>query len=204
VGNAAEVDLASGRPAGGLVEDPDLELVRRVGAGDGPACAALVDRHLARIVGLAGRMLGSRADAEDVAQEVFLRVWQQAGRWRAGEARFSTWLHRVTVNLCQDRLRRRREVGIEAAGDPPSLEPLPGAGLQRNAVVARVEAALGQLPERQRSAILLSHYQELGNVEAAAVLGVSVEALESLLARGRRRLKEILAGEAGDLMGEWR
>ena len=196
--------MASGRPASGPVEDPDLELVRRVGAGDGPACAALVDRHLARIVGLAGRMLGNRAEAEEVAQDVFLRVWQQAGRWRAGEARFSTWLHRVAVNLCHDRLRRRRETTLEAAGDPPSPDPPPGAALQRAAVVARVEAALQQLPERQRTAILLSHYQELGNIEAAAVLGVSVEALESLLARGRRRLKEILAGEVGDLMGEWR
>ena len=195
--------MAHGRPAG-PVEDPDLDLVRRVGAGDGPACAALVDRHLARILGLAGRMLGSRADAEEVAQEVFLRVWQQAGRWRAGEARFSTWLHRVAVNLCQDRLRRRRETSLEAAGDPPSPDPPPEAALQRDAVVARVGEALRQLPERQRTAILLSHYQELGNVEAAAVLGISVEALESLLARGRRRLKELLAGDVGDLMGEWR
>jgi len=195
--------LAHGRPAG-PVEDPDLDLVRRVGAGDGPACAALVDRHLSRILGLAGRMLGNRAEAEEVAQEVFLRVWQQAGRWRAGEARFSTWLHRVAVNLCQDRLRRRRETSLEAAGDPPSPDPPPEAALQRDAVVARVGAALRQLPERQRTAILLSHYQELGNVEAAAVLGVSVEALESLLARGRRRLKELLAGDVGDLMGDWR
>jgi RNA polymerase sigma-70 factor, ECF subfamily len=196
--------LAHGRPAGGPVDDPDLDLVRRVGAGDGPACAALVDRHLPRILGLAGRMLGSRADAEEVAQEVFLRVWQQAGRWRAGEARFSTWLHRVAVNLCQDRLRRRRETSLEAAGDPPSPDQPPEAALQRDAVVARVGAALRQLPERQRTAILLSHYQELGNIEAAAVLGISVEALESLLARGRRRLKELLAGDVGDLMGEWR
>ena len=195
--------MAHGRPAG-PVEDSDLDLVRRVGAGDGPACAALVDRHLSRILGLAGRMLGNRAEAEEVAQEVFLRVWQQAGRWRAGEARFSTWLHRVAVNLCQDRLRRRRETSLEAAGDPPSPDPPPEAALQRDAVVARVGAALRQLPERQRTAILLSHYQELGNVEAAAVLGVSVEALESLLARGRRRLKELLAGDVGDLMGDWR
>src|SRR5882724_8286355 len=101
--------LTAGRP----VEDPDLDLVRRAGSGDGPACAALVDGHLARVTALAGRMLGNRADAEDVAQEVFLRVWQQAAKWRAGEARFSTWLHRVTLNLCHDRLRRRREVALD-------------------------------------------------------------------------------------------
>lgn len=196
--------MAFGRPAGGPVEDPDLDLVRRAGAGDGPACAALVDRHLARITALAGRMLGNRADAEDVAQEVFLRVWQQAAKWRAGEARFSTWLHRVTLNLCHDRLRRRREVALEAAGDPPSGEPPPGADLQQAAVTARVQGALAQLPERQREAILLCHYQELGNIEAAAVLGVSIEALESLLSRGRKRLRELLITEASDLMGDLR
>src|ERR1700752_4436656 len=149
-------DCVAGRGTAGLpAEDPDLELVRRAGAGDGPACAALVDRHLARVTGLAGRMLGNRADAEEVAQEVFLRVWQQAHKWRSGEARFSTWLHRVTLNLCHDRLRRRRETSLDAAGDPPSGEPPPGSNLQRSAVVARVQAALAELPERQREAILL-------------------------------------------------
>ena len=196
--------MAFGRPAIGPAEDPDLDLVRRAGAGDGPACAALVDRHLARVTALAGRMLGNRADAEDVAQEVFLRVWQQAAKWRAGEARFSTWLHRVTLNLCHDRLRRRREVALDAAGDPPSGAPPPGADLQRRAVAARVQAALAQLPERQRDAILLCHYQELGNIEAAEVLDISVEALESLLSRGRKRLRELLTKEASDLMGDLR
>lgn len=194
--------MAAAGSAGAPLEDPDLDLVRRVGRGDGAACAALVDRHLPRIVALAGRMLGNRADAEEVAQEVFLRVWQQAARWRPGEAKFSTWLHRVAVNLCHDRLRRRRETGLDAAGDPPSGEPPPGTELQRRAVAARVERALAQLPERQRSAILLCHYQELGNIEAAAVLEVSVEALESLLARGRRRLRELLASDVADLLGE--
>jgi RNA polymerase sigma-70 factor (ECF subfamily) len=147
-------------------------------------------------------VLANRADAEEVAQEVFLRVWQQAAKWRAGEARFSTWLHRVTLNLCHDRLRRRRETALEAAGDLPTGSPPPGADLQRAAVAARVQRALTGLPDRQRDAILLCHYQELGNIEAAAVLGVSIEALESLLARGRRRLRELLAEEANDLMGE--
>jgi RNA polymerase sigma-70 factor (ECF subfamily) len=181
--------------------DPDLDLLRRIADGDGAACAALVDRHLGRITGLAGRLLGSRADAEDVAQEVFLRVWQQAPKWRSGEAKLSTWLHRVTLNLCTDRLRRRRETALEAAGDPPSDAPLPDAGLQDAAIVARVQAALAQLPERQREAIVLCHYQELGNIEAAAVLELSVDALESLLARGRRKLREILVEELPDLTG---
>lgn len=196
--------MAVGRPTGEPGEDPDLELVRQVGAGDQRACAALVDRHLPKVLGLAGRLLGNRADAEEVAQEVFLRVWRHAGEWRPGGAKFSTWLHRVTFNLCHDRLRRRRETTLDAIGDPPSSEPPPGTELQRAAVTARVEAALAQLPDRQREAILLCHYQELGNIEAAEAMEISVSALESLLARGRRRLKELLAGELGDLMGELR
>jgi RNA polymerase sigma-70 factor (ECF subfamily) len=198
------VYLAVGRPPGEPGEDPDLELVRRVGAGDQRACAALVDRHLPKVLGLASRLLGNRADAEEVAQEVFLRVWRHAGEWRPGGAKFSTWLHRVTFNLCHDRLRRRRETTLDAIGDPPSGEPPPGTELQRAAVTARVEAALAQLPYRQREAILLCHYQELGNIEAAEAMEISVSALESLLARGRRRLKELLAGELSDLMGELR
>lgn len=182
--------------------DPDLPLLRGVAAGDDAACALLVDRHLPRIVALGWRMLGSRAEAEDVAQEVFLRAWQQAASWQDGSARFSTWLHRVALNLCLDRLRRRREVGLEAAGDRPSDDPHPGRELQRRAVADRVQAALAELPERQRAAIALCHYQELGNIEAAAAMEISVEALESLLSRGRRKLRELLLGDAPDLMGE--
>jgi RNA polymerase sigma-70 factor (ECF subfamily) len=107
----------------------------------------------------------------------------------------------VTLNLCTDRLRRRRETGLESAGDPPSDAPPPDAGLQDAAIAARVQAALAQLPERQREAIVLCHYQELGNIEAAAVLELSVEALESLLARGRRRLRQLLIEEMPDLTG---
>lgn len=193
--------MADRRTAEAEIGDPDLDLLRRIGTGDGAACAALVDRHLRRITGLAGHMLGNKADAEDVAQDVFLRVWQQAPKWRSGEAKFSTWLHRVTVNLCTDRLRRRRETTLEAAGDPASEAPLPDAGLQEAAVVVRVQAALAQLPERQREAIVLCHYQELGNIEAADVMELSVDALESLLARGRRRLRQLLIEEVPDLTG---
>lgn len=184
-------------------EDPDLPLLRRVAVGDGPACAALVDRHLSGIVALAWRMLSDRSEAEDVAQEVFLRVWQNAGSWQEGRGRFSTWLHRVAVNLCLDRLRRRREVGLEEAGDPPGDNPHPGRALQAGAVAVRVQEALGRLPERQRTAIVLCHFQDLGNTEAAAVMEIGVEALESLLSRGRRRLRELLMEDAADLMGDF-
>ncbi len=179
----------------------DAALMARVGAGDSAACRILMDAHLGRIHGYAWRMLGDAGEADDVAQECFLRLWRQARAWRA-EARLGTWLHRVAHNLCIDRLRRRRPGTVE---DPPDLpDPAPGpAGERQRAQVARaVGAALGELPERQRAAITLVHYQELGNIEAAAIMGVSVEALESLLSRGRRGLRAALGDRRDDLMGD--
>jgi len=165
----------------------------RIADGDPAASRALVARKLPRILGLAQRMLGDKTEAEDVAQEAFLRVWRQAPKWRPGQARFDTWLHRVSLNLCYDRLRRRREIPTE---DPPDLAddgPAPDRGLEARDTGRRVGAALARLPDRQREAIVLCHYQELGNIEAAAIMGVTVEALESLLSRGRRSLRAALA-----------
>jgi RNA polymerase sigma-70 factor (ECF subfamily) len=175
------------------VEDPDGELVRRAGLGETAAVQALVARKLGRVLSLAERMLGDRAEAEDVAQEAFLRVWRIAPRWRPGAAKFDTWLHRVTLNLCLDRLRRRRERPAADPPDSPDPGPAPDRGLIAADVGRRVRAALQALPTRQRQAIVLCHYQELGNIEAASLMGVSVEALESLLSRGRRALKAALA-----------
>ena len=176
--------------------DPDEALVARVAEGDPAAVRALVARKLPRLMSLGVRMLGEAAEAEDMAQDAFLRVWKQAPRWRPGGAKFDTWLHRVALNLCYDRLRRRREVATE---DPPEqVDPAPSAerGLQTQETSRRVAEALRRLPDRQREAIVLCHYQELGNIEAAGVMGVSVEALESLLGRGRRALRAALADVA--------
>ena len=107
-----------------LEQPSDDELVAAVASGDEAACRALMDRHLTRILALARRMLGNQADAEEVAQEVFLRVWTHADRWEPGQARFGTWLHRVATNLCLDRLRKNRptddidEMPDLASGDP--------------------------------------------------------------------------------------
>jgi RNA polymerase sigma-70 factor (ECF subfamily) len=177
--------------------DPDEELVRRAGAGEPAAIQALVARKLSRVLALAERMLGDPAEAEDVAQETFLRVWRHAPRWQTGVARFDTWLHRVTLNLCYDRLRRRREQPTADPPDQPDPGPAPDRGLHAQDVGRRVGQALQALPHRQREAIVLCHYQELGNIEAAALMGVSVEALESLLSRGRRALRGALADIAG-------
>ena len=173
--------------------DPDESLVARVAEGDPAAVRALVARKLPRLLGLAQRMLGDAVEAEDVAQETFLRVWRQAPKWRTGQAKFDTWLHRVALNLCYDRLRRRREIPTEEPPERPDDGPAPDRSLEAQDTGKRVGAALAKLPDRQREAIVLCHYQELGNIEAAAVMGVSVEALESLLSRGRRALRAALA-----------
>ena len=173
--------------------DPDEALLARVANGDPASVRALVARKLPRLLSLAGRMLGDASAAEDVAQEVFLRVWKQAPRWRPGAARFDTWLHRVALNLCYDRLRRRRELSYAEPPDRADETPGPERGLEAADTGRRVSAALQTLPDRQREAIVLCHYQELGNIEAAAIMGVSVEALESLLGRGRRAMRVALA-----------
>ncbi|MBX9708267.1 MAG: RNA polymerase sigma factor [Caulobacteraceae bacterium] len=175
------------------VVDPDEDLVRRVGQGDPAAIQAMVARKLPRMMSLAQRILGDPVEAEDVAQEAMMKAWKQAPRWTPGKAKFDTWLHRVALNLCYDRLRRRREVLVEAPPDRPDPGPAPDRGLLASELGARVETALKALPDRQREAIVLCHYQELGNIEAAGLMGVSVEALESLLGRGRRALRAALA-----------
>ena len=173
--------------------DPDEDLVRRVGQGDPAAIQAMVARKLPRMLALAQRMLGDAVEAEDVAQDAMLRAWKQAPRWQPGKAKFDTWLHRVALNLCYDRLRKRREVPTEAPPDRPDPGPAPDRGLLVAELGHRVNHALAKLPERQREAIVLCHYQELGNIEAASLMSVSVEALESLLSRGRRTLRQTLS-----------
>jgi RNA polymerase sigma-70 factor (ECF subfamily) len=176
-----------------LIADPDEDLVRRVGQGDPAAIQAMVARKLPRMLALARRMLGDAAEAEDVAQDAMLRAWKQAPRWKPGQAKFDTWLHRVGLNLCYDRLRRRRETPTATPPDRPDPGPAPDRGLLAADVGGRVDAALAGLPDRQREAIVLCHYQEMTNIEAAALMEISVDALESLLSRGRRALRQALA-----------
>ena len=172
--------------------DPDADLVLRVGRGDPAAVQALMARKLPRMLALARRMLGDASEAEDVAQEVMVRAWRQAPTWQPGTARFDSWMHRVALNLCYDRLRRQRERPMAEPPDQIDSGPAPDAGLMGLEIRDQVEAAIAKLPERQREAIVLCHYQELGNIEAAALMEISVEALESLLSRGRRTLRLLL------------
>jgi RNA polymerase sigma-70 factor, ECF subfamily len=175
--------------------DPDADLVARVGARDPGAVRTLVMHKLPRLLALATRMLGDRMEAEDVAQEAFMRIWKQAPQWRTGEAKFDTWLHRVALNLCYDRLRGRREEPVDELPDEPDPSATPDQRFDARARDERVRRALAALPVRQREALVLTYYQELSNIEAAALMDISVDALESLLARARRSLRTQLAGD---------
>jgi RNA polymerase sigma factor (sigma-70 family) len=178
------------------IDDPDEELLSRVAKGEPAAIQAMVARKLPRILNLASRLLGDPVEAEDVAQEAMLRVWKQSTKWKPGQAKFDTWLYRVGLNLCYDRLRRRRETPVETFPDMVDDGPAPDRGLLAAETGKRVQAVLMRLPQRQREAIVLCHYQELGNIEAAQLMGISVEALESLLSRARRTLRASLADMA--------
>ena len=182
-------------------EEPlsDAELLGRYAAGDQAAARALTFRHAPRVLALARRMLGDPTEAEDVTQEAMLRMWKIAPVWRADEAALGTWLYRVASNLCVDRLRRRREVTLDAA--PETADETPGAlsRLEARDRAGALDAALALLPDRQRLAIVLRHLEERPNPEIAAILETSVEAVESLLARARRELAARLAPRKAEL-----
>jgi RNA polymerase sigma-70 factor, ECF subfamily len=178
----------------------DAELMPRVAEGDPEAFRALADRHINRLLALATRLLGDPSEAEDVVQECFLRVWRHAGRWKPNAA-VGTWMHRIAYNLCIDRIRARRPTVPIDPLDPPSNERPVDQRIQDTDIAKRVSLALTALPERQRGAIVLVHYQEMAARDAALIMEVSVEALESLLSRGRRALRAALAPEAADLIG---
>jgi RNA polymerase sigma-70 factor (ECF subfamily) len=177
----------------------EIELMKRVGQGDAASYRIVADEHLRSIMNYAYRLLSDRTEAEDVAQETFLRLWTHANDWQP-QSRLSAWLHRIAHNLCVDRLRRRREQiadrieGFRASDQPGSL-------VARKQLAEVVENALTTLPERQRAAISLVHYQGLSNIEAAQVLDISVDALESLLARPRSTLRKNL-GNVKEIDGD--
>jgi len=179
--------------------DPDVELLARISNNEPAAVNEMVTRKLPRLLALASRILGDADEAKDVAQESFLRIWRHAASWRSGEARFDTWLHRVALNLCHDRLRRRKERPLSDDDTAALVDTTPSLDEQLEAAdrSARMAAALAALPERQREAIVLQYYQELSNIDAAALMNISVEALESLLSRARRQLRSQLADTPG-------
>jgi RNA polymerase sigma-70 factor (ECF subfamily) len=167
--------------------------------GDQKAASELTQRMAPRLFGFCFRLLQNRAEAEDVAQEAMLRLWKMAPDWVPGQAQVSTWVFRVASNLCTDRLRRKKSVGLDEA--PEMADETPGVEAQ---LIARerasaLDTALQELPDRQRQAVVLRHIEGMANPEIATILEISVEAVESLTARGKRALAVALASKKEEL-----
>lgn len=179
----------------------DAQLLAAYAAGDATAAQTLAARLLPGVLGQATRMLADRAEAEDVAQEAMIRLWKIAPDWRAGEAQVSTWLYRVTANLCTDRLRKRQRVAgsLDDVAEPPDPTPGVEAQMQTTARHRALSDALAQLPERQAQAVALRHLEGRANPDIAQMMDISVRSVESLTARGKRALAAILAGQKAAL-----
>ena len=166
----------------------DEALMARVARGDEPAYRLLARRHLPAMLGLARRILGNAADAEDAVQEAMLRVWTHAPRWQPLAA-FRTWLTRVVVNLCLDRKRRAAWVNLDAAGELVDPAPTAGEAAERDERERLLSAAIAELPARQRTAIVLTYSEGMSNAQVAEILETTVSAVETLLIRGKQNLR---------------
>jgi RNA polymerase sigma-70 factor (ECF subfamily) len=170
----------------------EAELVEQLSSGDEDAYRILLDRHLAPITAYVTRMMASNADTEDIVQETFLRLWTHGTRYNPDTAKLTTWLHNIAHNLCIDHFRKHNRMVQEETADEPDEQEAFVDQLTHFENAKHVEQSLMQLPERQRSAIIMCHYQGMSNRDAAVILETSVEALESLMARGRRKLRKLL------------
>ena len=183
-----------------FADAPDAALLVAFANGDRQAARVLTARLLPRVLGQATRMLGSRAEAEDVAQEAMLRLWKIAPDWRQGEAQVATWLYRVVANLCTDRLRKRRSaVSFDQMPEPQDDSPSVAARMQDQRRMRALADGLAALPDRQAQAVALRHLEGLSNPEIAQIMDISVRSVESLTARGKRALTRILAGRKAEL-----
>ncbi len=182
--------------AGSLSDDA---LLGRFADGNAEAARVLTDRLGPRCYSVALRMLGNRTEAEDVTQEAMMRLWQMAPDWVSGQAKVSTWLYRVTLNLCVDIRRKKTPDRLSDVPEPEDGEASVVDRMQDEARKDALQIALAELPERQRQAVVLRHIEELPNPEIAGIMGISVEAVESLTARGKRSLAAILAGRREEL-----
>lgn len=181
------------RMVGPMADESDEALMARTAEGDQAAFRLLMQRHIQRSMRLAQRVMGNASDAEEVAQEAFLRLWTKADTWQEGRGRFTTWFFRIVMNLCLDRKRRQPFLPLDSVEEPADQRRSATEGIYERQVSRQVGGAIAELPERQRAALVMCYYEEMSNIEAAAALSVSVSALEALLVRARRTLKIKLA-----------
>ncbi|HWV81882.1 MAG TPA: sigma-70 family RNA polymerase sigma factor [Hyphomicrobiaceae bacterium] len=189
-----------GTEAGTAAEE--AAVLARIRAGDSAAFRQVIDRHMPSLLAVARRMLKADGDAEDIVQEALVRVWHHAGTLELGPGGLRPWLRRVVTNLCLDHLRRHRLTSVVAEVPETPEAPDQARGLEEADLAKRVGAALAALPERQRVALTLFHYEGLSQIEVGDMLGISDEAVESLLARARRSLKAALKDEWRQLLPE--
>lgn len=180
--------------------DEDDHLLRLIARHDESAFRRLVERHVDRAFALALRILNNQADADDVVQDVLLKVWTTRGSWQEGKARFSTWLYRVVTNRCLDLRRRPRTEDMDAAPDLADGRPDAVTTIHRGEVSDLLDRAMGRLPDHQRIALILSYHDNLSNPEIAEVMETTVSAVESLLKRGRQQLRKYLRNAELDIL----
>lgn len=172
----------------------DLDQIARAAAGDAAAQAVLVNQLMPVVFRVAYRMLQDRAEAEDVTQETFLRLWKALPDWQP-RAKLSTWACTVALNLCRDRLRKKKPVLMDELPEHTDPALRPEQALASSEAQARIHAGIQALPERQKEALTLCALEGLTNIEAADIMNITVHALESLLARARRKLRLTLQEE---------
>ena len=181
----------------------DDDLLRRIASGDRRAFAALMQRHSSLMLKVAQRTTGNAADADEIVQDAFLKVWTQASQWNPqGGAQFGTWFYRVVLNASLDRCRRKATMPLDQVDEPS--DPAMG-GYEIAAMAARqrvIVAAMDSLSDKQKEALTLYYFGETSAPEAAAMLAVSLSAFEALLFRGKAALKQALRRRGITSLGE--
>jgi RNA polymerase sigma-70 factor, ECF subfamily len=194
----------TGRPSVLRPIDEDDLLLRRVAQHDETAFRALVEKHIDRSYALALRLLSNASDAEDVTQDVMLKVWSSRGSWQEGRAKFTTWLYRVITNRCIDLRRRPRTEDMEKAPELADDRPDALSLVHRDEVKTLLDCAMEELPEQQRTALILSYTNDLSNPEIGEIMEKSVSSVESLLKRGRQNLRLLLRKSEGTILESFR